>query len=395
MKVFSEELIKFINKIDNRENFAFSRFSDGELFILENKSLELKDDCSIINGIRYPGSYKEEEGKSFLPEKHQKNRELLFDSLSYSSENYYKGITCPCCGGLDAVKFMVRHSNLPIYSDNLTWANLFLNSNYPTFVKEVIPRLESLPLIIVANKKVDTSYFPNVMHHFKIGNNCFINDLNIIEEIKTYITKNKITSTYFLISASSLSNLIIKELNQFEPENTYLDIGSILNPLFKLNEWQASRDYLRQFWLSQPGNFLERNCYWPNLIMIPNNQAYWEFIRNLRNSDREHFVDQKEISREEQTNYMARYNNNYYITLLDNNPVGYLGYIDDDVRIAVTPSSRRLGVGSFMITKFLKKNKKCKAKVLNSNNASLTLFSSLGFTEIGRDETFTYFLNEK
>ena len=36
MKNFRDHLLKFKNKLDEGENFAFSRYSDGELYILQN-----------------------------------------------------------------------------------------------------------------------------------------------------------------------------------------------------------------------------------------------------------------------------------------------------------------------------------------------------------------------
>ena len=41
MENFREHFIKFKSKLDNKENFAFSRYSDGEMYILQNKELVL------------------------------------------------------------------------------------------------------------------------------------------------------------------------------------------------------------------------------------------------------------------------------------------------------------------------------------------------------------------
>ena len=41
MKNFRTHFITFRDKLRNKEHFAFSRFSDGEMHILQNKELKL------------------------------------------------------------------------------------------------------------------------------------------------------------------------------------------------------------------------------------------------------------------------------------------------------------------------------------------------------------------
>ena len=43
MKYFDKEFDKFLGKLKNKENFAFARFSDGELFILRNETVILAE----------------------------------------------------------------------------------------------------------------------------------------------------------------------------------------------------------------------------------------------------------------------------------------------------------------------------------------------------------------
>ena len=42
-KNFKEEFDKLLGMIKSGENFAFTRFSDGELFIMQNKTVILAD----------------------------------------------------------------------------------------------------------------------------------------------------------------------------------------------------------------------------------------------------------------------------------------------------------------------------------------------------------------
>ena len=45
MKDFKKAFDAMLSKLKNKENFAFTRFSDGELFIMQNKTLVLADSC--------------------------------------------------------------------------------------------------------------------------------------------------------------------------------------------------------------------------------------------------------------------------------------------------------------------------------------------------------------
>ena len=61
MKNFNDAFDSLLNKIKNKENFAFTRFSDGELFILQNKTVVLADNHYITGDIKGPNRYTKEE----------------------------------------------------------------------------------------------------------------------------------------------------------------------------------------------------------------------------------------------------------------------------------------------------------------------------------------------
>ncbi len=71
MKTFKKEFDKLLYRLKTKENFAFSRFSDGELFIMQNKKIILADNHYITGNIRGANIYTEEEQKEFLPAEHQ------------------------------------------------------------------------------------------------------------------------------------------------------------------------------------------------------------------------------------------------------------------------------------------------------------------------------------
>jgi len=120
-----------------------------------------------------------------------------------------------------------------------------------------------------------------------------------------------------------------------------------------------------------------------NLELKENEPQYFEFIRNLRNHPQLKigFIQQEEISSLQHADYMLNYGTNYYVCLLSGKPVGFIGVIDDDIRLAVDPTFQNLGVAKFMVREIVKIFPTAHAKVKVANTASKRLFQSLGFTE--------------
>ena len=81
-----------------RKCFSFSRFSDGELYVLQNRKIKLSENHWSLEDNDFIGNYTKEERKEFDP-KASIRREHLLDSYLYDDENYFKGISCKCCVG--------------------------------------------------------------------------------------------------------------------------------------------------------------------------------------------------------------------------------------------------------------------------------------------------------
>jgi GNAT superfamily N-acetyltransferase len=127
--------------------------------------------------------------------------------------------------------------------------------------------------------------------------------------------------------------------------------------------------------------------------LVPNEEKYWEFIRELRihRDIISGFVDQVQITPEQQRSYMAKHGNCYYVCLESENPVGWVGVVDDDIRVAVHPEHKGRGIGRFMINELMNLYPNAKAKVLLANEDSRNLFLTCGFVEYTRDEQFIHF----
>ena len=79
--------------------------------------------------------------------------------------------------------------------------------------------------------------------------------------------------------------------------------------------------------------------------LVESSKQFWEFIRNLRNHPdvKGGFVEQKYITKKEHETFMKKNNNNYYVCVLSGEPVGFVGNIDNDIRVATHPDFQGQG----------------------------------------------------
>ena len=228
---FSEDIGFIFNKLKNREHLSFSKYADGEYKVLRNERITNCDNWT------------------FNPDIHIKEYQYLLDSFHYKHDDYYVGISCPCCQPMKHIQWMRDN----VGTKNVTWANLFVNSNYTYFKEHFIPEFDRWEddVILIANEqglkkklpfKVDT-YFP-----IKIG--CWFNPelQQIIDEMKS--VANKSNNQLFLFSAGPLGNMLAHQLHIVNENNTYIDIGSTINPWITGN----NRGYLR--------NRNSKTCIW-------------------------------------------------------------------------------------------------------------------------------------
>ena len=263
MKNFRNAFQEVLDKVKNKENFAFTRFSDGELFIMQDKTVVLADNHYITGNIKGPNRYTKEEHKEFYPEKHQMYRQKLIQCYKHTQEGYYKGICTSTDGhvGKENFDWMIDFHGGD--HETLTFANLLINANYTNFVEQMIPALCSRDIIYVVNEAADTSKLPfEISKEFHIGSNCMIENFDTSEKVANYIRENNIKDHVVLCSAASLSNFIIYDCFKENQNNTFLDIGSCLNPLLSLEGWKYTRGYLTSYWLNSNSPFGKQEDVW-------------------------------------------------------------------------------------------------------------------------------------
>ncbi|MFT4967483.1 MAG: hypothetical protein ACI9CD_000490 [Candidatus Deianiraeaceae bacterium] len=256
---FMKDFDKVKKLLEKQVPFAFNRFSDGELFILQNKRLVLCETNTIVDANTNAGPvYEKEDHKDFNPQEHSFVREKLMDAFKFNSKNYFKGLSCKCCVGQKNFKWQkeVLHGNIK----NCTWANLLVNANYPRFLDEILPLIKQYKTVMICNDKADLSNLDFIVKDFRVGYNAMVNDIHKIDEIKKWVKGRGIEGHLFLFSASSFSKIAIYELYKDFPENTYIDIGTTLNHLIGMS---TKRSYLGEYHRGETQTKdLQKICIW-------------------------------------------------------------------------------------------------------------------------------------
>lgn len=225
-KNYKEDIQILKSAIENREHITFSKFCDGEWAVLQNQQIDNKE-------------------FQFDPtnEKDIKKRKKLLEAFQYNNERYFIGITCVNVFGIETHRRMKMISGLP--EERITWADIWVNSNYQYFVQDIIPLFKNRTIALFCNKygKIqDLPFTPYMV--FPVENNAWQYNWDYIEHAKKVINEIKNQhneSLLVLFCCGPFGNILAYELTKDCPEHTYLDIGSTLNPWLKSEEFK--RDY--------------------------------------------------------------------------------------------------------------------------------------------------------
>ncbi len=240
-KNFTDELAQFNARLKRHEDFALVRFGDGEMVIINGEAIDLSG--------KFNGEHQYIPGDT----RHEQQRTLLHNSLTWQAAHYFVGIACPCCVGTPAFLALKGQSQQP--EAQLTWANLFVNSNFSPFMSDTVAALSDRHVNMICHQKADISQLPfTVSTSFRSGPNSWLNDHpRLLDEISSYIDNNNSRNEVFLFCAGVLSNILVHQLSERYPNNTYIDIGSVFDRIMNLGK---TRRYLRN------GRSLRQTCVW-------------------------------------------------------------------------------------------------------------------------------------
>jgi len=240
------------------EPFQFSRYSDGELFMILDKEIRLTPNGAWIDGSQVNNQkYEDHDCKIFNPSSDKQITEELIIALHNQVPTYILGLPLPCCVGDDMFTSMLNKARFE--PSTYSTANLLINDNYPFFINYVLPILQKRKILLVANQRANASYFNNPVGHIKLGDDAKVyidkyeNEIVDYLELKSYSDQCDLV---ILFAASYLSNLLINRLSTKYPNVTMIDIGTALHPQLNLG---YIRHYL-QFYYSNPVGFSYHKC---------------------------------------------------------------------------------------------------------------------------------------
>jgi|LakMenEpi03Aug12_release.lakeMendotaPanAssembly.Ray.scaffolds.fasta_scaffold02596_17 hypothetical protein len=206
------------------ENISFSKFCDGEWAVIANQPINNKEFWFDPNS----------------PED-QLKREELIKAFKYKNDRYFVGITCVNVFGLDVHRKMTELSDQN--QDHLTWADIWVNSNYSYYLKHIVPFYKTKPVVLVCNKNAKTKNLPFSPYLIvPVENNAWKNNWNLVEEFTHFVkTQQGIKDMIFLFCCGPFGNILCHKLTEANPDNIYLDVGSTLNPFLQSAGFE--RDY--------------------------------------------------------------------------------------------------------------------------------------------------------
>ena len=207
---FRKHLNRFVKMLSDGEPFALSRYGDGEYSIMCGREVK----CSEFHWSSANEWF----------------RRALTESFTYEADNYYVGVSCPCCRGGDS-NDMVELSGQHI--DRLTWANIFVNSNHRAWVPFV---KQFGPVSLVCNEAASPSI--QVEHMMSVPINA-MNTGSVLPYARDLAVK---ATRPVFVAAGPMGSVVVAEMHRANPGGTYVDVGSSLDRLLGLG---STRGYHR------------------------------------------------------------------------------------------------------------------------------------------------------
>jgi len=205
-----QHLEQIINKIKNGVKFGLIRPSDGEYLILENYTFTNCDNWT-------------NQSNSIL-------RDQLMESIKIINPKLYIGIPCNSCEHYIPTIYEDYLNKYKVPKSQLTYANVFCNSNWITFVN-FLKSCQGFYLITTGTLECD---FP-IVDRFYIDK-YLVNNWNSIWELETnrildYIQDKN--DKLICFASGPIAKVLIPKCMNINPNNIYLDIGSILDSYTK------------------------------------------------------------------------------------------------------------------------------------------------------------------
>jgi len=212
MSKFDTDFDYYTNLIKSDTNFAYARYADGEVQLMRGNPIGNNSQAFMVDKWSSPS------GMTPIGEQ-------LLESLNHSEENYHFAIS----GKSDSISdYEFLTEKIP--NDNLTFANLWINSNYQK-MKEFYNSIEK-DVYMICNHRAQPQNFPfNVKEIFPFPDDCISYFIDLGEDYITQLLDyvNQIENKLFLVSAGPVSEILIHRMYQSNPNNQYIDVGSSID----------------------------------------------------------------------------------------------------------------------------------------------------------------------
>lgn len=223
----------FVKMLEEYKPFSFVRFSDGEIEILRNRYVEINGGKTVYKGRVFSNNFPKFDEKKFDPKINKTIRKDLLSSALFKGEFFYKGIPTAHNNAINDREFLLRLNGG--FDFNMTFSDLFLNSNYLLYRRNMVPLFEKYERIyVVANYRAKPIGLLSKAKHITIPDNFFANYDKVIQDVWNQI-KNVKNGSLILSSASSLSKILGHMLYIKNTNITFLDIGTSINDLLSLS----------------------------------------------------------------------------------------------------------------------------------------------------------------
>lgn len=237
------------------EIIVFTRYSDGELYMLFEKEIRLTGEGAWIDGVKVNDQvYEEHDRKTYIPGRDSKIIKMLRDAYNYKSNTYLVGMPLQCCVGEEMFSELKKTEGIPY---NYTTSNLLINANYPYFLEKTMKIVKRKKIVLIANSRANYSQLGNVIGFIGIGDDCGQQIDQIKESLDAMLSRHPIREGMIILCAASyISNILGHHVDAKYKDISFLDIGTALHPQMGFG---ISRDYLYKYW-SDPKGYNYHQC---------------------------------------------------------------------------------------------------------------------------------------
>lgn len=230
------------SRFEGHQPTTFVRFSDGELEIIRNNPILIKDGVVQWSRGTLKAGYPQHDSKSFVPNRDQALRADLIASATYRSPGYFKGTVTSSNRAVEDRNYMIELNGGD--TQGLTFTDLFINENYLWFLRQVLPLFTGHKNVtFLGNFRAEVSNLSSDWSHIPLGDDVFPDYKGVMPLLISRLQELG-SGSVVLSSASSLSNILGHKLHQTRPDITFVDVGTSLNPFIGLG--RTTRAYQTQ-----------------------------------------------------------------------------------------------------------------------------------------------------